>query len=133
VIVVKRIFAALLLACAFMATLGNAVGNSVQNQQDWPKIIVFDLVAAGFGGFLLWSAYRSARSRRRTALIAGYVRSHPRVNLHALAGYLSISRAQAEEELLAIIERDKLDLIIHERGDDYVNRKLLPQLDSPRV
>ncbi|HEY5924588.1 MAG TPA: hypothetical protein VIV11_23075 [Kofleriaceae bacterium] len=132
-ILFKRIFAGLLIACAFMVTLGNMVSDSekarLQNQEDWPKVILFDLVVAGFGGFLLWSAQRSARSRKRAALIAGYVRSHPRVKLHDLAGYLGIPRAQAEEELLALVESEKLDLIIH-LGEEYIDRKLLPELNG---
>src|SRR5580765_8287177 len=133
-IVFKRIFAGLLIACALMATLGNMVDDSeesrLRHQRDWPKVIVFDLVVAGFGGFLLWSAHRSARSRQRAALIAGYVRSHPRVKLHDLAGYLGLTRAQAEQELLAAVERDKLDLIVHQPGEEYLDRKLLPELDG---
>ena len=133
-ILFKRIFAGLLIACAFMVTLGNMVGDTekkrLQNQEDWPKVILFDLVVMGFGVFLLWSAQRSARSRKRAALIAGYVRSHPRVKLHDLAGYLGIPRAQVEEELLAMVESEKLDLIVHQQGEEYIDRKLLPQLNG---
>jgi hypothetical protein len=130
----KRIFAALLIACAFLVTLGNMVSDSEkarrQNQEDWPKVILVDLVMAGFGVFLLWSAQRSAGLRKRAALIAGYVRSHPRVKLHDLADYLGMSRAQAEEELLAVVESEKLDLIVHQLGEEYLDRRLLPELNG---
>jgi hypothetical protein len=96
-------------------------------------VVCFDIVAMGVGAFFVWSAQRTARRRRREALIVGYVRSHPRVKLHDLAGYLGVPRAQAEEDLLALVQREQLDLIVHQPGEEYLDRKLVPELGGSLV
>ncbi|HUJ56872.1 MAG TPA: hypothetical protein VLX92_00110 [Kofleriaceae bacterium] len=126
-IVVKRVIGALVITLGILVALGNWVGGDTPeqretNRRDWPKVIVFNVLTLGAGGYLLWSARSAARRKAREAQLLGYVRARVRVTLADLAAYLDVSPAVAEQELNLLIATEHLALVYHEADREYVAR-----------